>query len=275
MKISVVTSVFVNYTLADAIDQIHALGVEGIDIWCGRPHTYRKDYSIAMLRDVKGRLDQYKLTPVSLMPAFAHYPYSLSSPIEVIRQDSIEYMKDCIDNAAALGAPYVLVVPKQSLYGQTCEDARRLFMDSLGKVCDYAELKGLKLAIEVVYPKLSDHMGTTDDVIYMIRQIGSTNFGVALDTGHLNLSGEDVEKALDKLGDLLLQVHVNDNNKGQQQNAIPGTGNFDFANFFALLNKYCYRGFLSIELSWIYSFDPVPAVNEAIKNIQDYLVKDS
>jgi protein FrlC len=270
MKISVVTSVFVNYRLMDAIDEIHKLGVDGIDIWCGRPHIYRKDYSKEMLKEVREKLIKLNLLPVSLMPAFAHYPYSLSSPIDITRQDSIGYMKDCIDNAALIGAPYVLVVPKQSLYGQTLEDSRRRFIDSLGKVCEYGESKGIKLVIEVVYPKLSNHMGSSEDALGAIRQLGVGNIGIALDTGHLNLSAEDVERAIEKLGNLLLQVHINDNNKKQQQNAIPGEGNFDFARFISLLKKYNYDGFLSIELSWAYSFDPVPSLNKTITHLRSY-----
>ncbi|MCJ7519611.1 MAG: sugar phosphate isomerase/epimerase [Anaerolineaceae bacterium] len=270
MNISVVTSVFVNYRLMDAIDEIHKLGVEGVDIWCGRPHLYRKDYSKNILQELKEKLKQLNLSPVSLMPAFAHYPYSLSSPIEIVRKDSISYMKDCIDNAALIGAPYVLVVPKQSLYGQTRDDSRRFFMNSLSRVCNYAESRGIKLVVEVVYPKLSNYMGFIEDAINVIRQLGSSNIGVAIDTGHLNLSGEDVGRAIEELGDLLLQVHVNDNNKEQQQNTIPGEGNFDFARFMSLLKEYNYGGFLSIELSWAYSFDPVSALIKAIKRLRCY-----
>jgi protein FrlC len=271
MKISIVTSLLINYRLSDAINEIHHLGVEGVDIWCGRPHLYRKDYSDEKLKELRQQLIQLKLSPVSLMPAFAHYPYSLSSPVHAIRQDSIDYMKDCINNAVLIGAPYVLVVPKQSLYGQTNEDARWRFMESLDHVSDYADGKGIKLVIEVVYPNLSNHMGFTEDALGMIQELGSTNIGVALDTGHLNLSGEDMENAITKLGDLLLQVHIDDNNRVQQQNAIPGEGNFDFIKFLCLLQKYDYKGFLSIELGWGYSFDPIPALKRSITTLCKYV----
>lgn len=271
MKLSIVTSVFVNYRLMDAIEQIESLDVEGIDIWCGRPHTYRKDYSPEMLEELKKKLIESHLTPVSLMPAFAHYPYSLSSPMEYIRQDSIQYMKETIDQAAILGASYVLVVPKQSLYGQSLEDSRQCFLDSLAVTAEYAKSKGIKLALEVVYPKLSDHMGLTDDAIRMIKKLGTGNIGVALDSGHLNLSGEKLEQAIEGLGEYLFQVHANDNNQVTQQNAIPGQGNFNFKRFFDLLDKYQYKGFLSIELSWVYSFDPIPALQKSIAHLRQFL----
>jgi protein FrlC len=91
---------------------------------------------------------------------------------------------------------------------------------------------------------------------------------VVLDSGHLNLSGEDPASALDNLGDLLLQVHVNDNDGKQQQNAIPGEGNFDFARLVSLLRQRRFEGFLTLELAWGYSFDPLPAITEAARRMR-------
>jgi fructoselysine 3-epimerase len=271
MKISTATSVFVNYPLEEAVEQIIKAGYDGIDLWCGRPHLYRKDYSPEALTQLRKRLEAGGLTPVSLMPAFFRYPFSLSSPSEIIRADSISYMEECIDNAQALGAKFVLVVPSNKIHGQTIEDSRRLFIASLGKVCDYAEQKGMKLGIEIVYPKLSAYMCLTDDALEMIRELGSRCLGIVLDSGHLNLSGEDMERAVDRAGELLYQVHINDNDQKQQQNAVPGEGNVNFNRLINLLRSYHYDDFLTVELGWNYSFDPVPVINRALNQVRGYL----
>jgi sugar phosphate isomerase/epimerase len=111
MRHSTATSVFVNYQIQDALDQIIRAGFAGVDIWCGRPHLFRKDYPPETLELLRQKIEENNLVPVSLMPAFFRYPFSLSSPVEAIRQDSIQYMKDCIDNAVLIGAKQVLVVP--------------------------------------------------------------------------------------------------------------------------------------------------------------------
>jgi sugar phosphate isomerase/epimerase len=80
----------------------------------------------------------------------------------------------------------------------------------------------------------------------------------------LNLSGENIEFALDCAGEKLVQVHVNDNNSIEQQNAVPTEGNFDFTNFRNLLNRIGYSGFLTLELGWPYSFDPDPVLKKAL-----------
>ena len=271
MKISTATSVFVNYQLPQAIDSMAQMGFEGIDIWCGRPHLYRHDHPPAWLERLREQLAAHRLTPACLMPAFFRYPYSLSSPIEAIRQDSIQYVIETIQNAVAVGCKQVLIVPSHSLHGQTIDEARLLYLGSLASICLVAEEMNTLLGLEIVYPNLSDYMCSSQDALAAIENLKSPCLGVVIDTGHLNLSGEDTERAILNLGHHLLQVHVNDNDGHQQQNAIPGEGTYDFPRLIKLLHQVGYAGFLSLELGWGYTFDPMPAVSEALRRMQNYL----
>lgn len=268
MKISTATSVFVNYLLPDAVDAIATLGIDGIDIWCGRPHLYRKDYSYSEIQRLRKKLKEYHLAAAACMPAFFRYPFSLSSPNPVIRRDSISYMKACIYNADMLGCPYVLVVPNSSLHGQSTEEARALYIESMRRVCAYAEQKKMKLGIEIVYPRLSDYMCSTADALDAIHKLGSDNLGVVLDSGHLNLSGEEPASAVDNVSHLLLGVHINDNDHLQQQNAIPGEGDFNFTEFLKILKQKGYQGYLTFELGFPYTPDPLKALKVSIQRLR-------
>jgi protein FrlC len=268
MKISIATSVFVNYPIQEAAQEIYTAGYDGIDFWCGRPHLYRKDYSPGELHSLRTWLVRNKIPAVSCLPAFFRYPYSLSSSREVVRQESISYMKDTIDVACELSAACVLVVPTGCLHGQTTQDAKAWFTDSLAQISTYAEQNAMKLGIEIVYPALSDYMNRTDDALEVIGEVNSPILGVVLDSGHLNLSGEDIPQAIRNLGDYLLQVHVNDNDSRHQQNNIPGEGCFDFPQFIKLLRENSYNGYLAVEIGWQYSFNPVPAVTEALQRMR-------
>ena len=271
MKISTATSVFLNFQISEAVAAIVQAGFEGVDLWCGRPHLYRRDHPQPFLKRLREQLMVHHLAPVSLMPAFFRYPYSLSSPIEAIRQDSIQYVIETIENAVAVGCNQVLIVPSHSLQGQTITDARHRYLGSLAPICQVAEEKGIMLGLEIVYPGLSDYMCSSQDALAAIEDLKSPCLGVVIDTGHLNLSGEDTERAILNLGYHLLQVHVNDNDGHQQQNAIPGEGTYDFPRLIQLLHQVGYAGFLSLELGWTYTFDPVPAVSEALRRMQNYL----
>ena len=196
------------------------------------------------------------------MPAFFRYPYSLSSPIEAIRQDSIQYVIETIQNAVAVGCKQVLIVPSHSLQGQTTDEARRLYLDSLASICLVAEEDDTPClawrSSTRTCPTICAPARTRSAAIQDLR---SPCLGVVIDTGHLNLSGEDTERVILNLGHHLLQVHVNDNDGHQQQNAIPGEGTYDFPRLIQLLHQVGYAGFLSLELGWGYTFDPVPAVS--------------
>jgi fructoselysine 3-epimerase len=274
MKFSIATSVFVNYPLPDTLDLIIQAGFTGIDLWCGRPHLYRRDYSDEQIRALRRKLVDADVAPVSLMPAFFRYPYSLSSPSDVIRQDSIQYVKETILNAAQMGARHVLIVPTRRLHGQTTEDARARFYDSLRQLCPLAQEANMLLGIEILYPSLSDYMCSSADALSAFQEVGSPSLKAVLDTGHLHLSGESLEHALAALGSSVIQVHVNDNDGLQQQNGVPGTGSYPFGGLKETLERAGYDDFLTIELGWQYSFDPYPAVCDALQRMRAYLHLD-
>jgi protein FrlC len=272
MKIGTATSVLYQYALQDAVPLIARAGFDGVDIWGGRPHVYRQDYSPVELADLRRQIADHGLLVASFMPAFYRYPHSLSSPNPRVRKDSIEYMQICVDHAAALGAKTVLVVPDHSLYGQTREDSLLRMVESIGKVAQYANQYDLMLGIEVLYNDETDLVNSSEDALGIIHSLGFPNLGVVADTGTLNLSKESPEDMIDLLGDLLLQVHVNDNHgEEKQQNLVPGEGTYDFPKLIHALKECGYSGFLSAELSKEYAADPEPALRTTASRLKAWL----
>jgi len=272
MKLGTATSVLYQYALQDAIPLIARAGYDGVDIWGGRPHVYRQDFSVDELRQLRQLIADHGLSVSSFMPAFYRYPHSLSNPNPKVRQDSIEYMRQCIDNAATLGAGIVLVVPDHSLFGQTRSDSLQRMIESIDVVAQYASQYELKLGIEILYYDETDLVNTADDALTIIRQLGHDNLGAVLDTGTLNLSKESITDIFTTLGSLMLQIHVNDNaGSHKQQNLIPGEGNYNFAALIQYLREKSYRGFLSAELSKEYADDPEPALRTTAERLRAWM----
>ena len=273
MKLSTATSVLFQHALWDAIPLIARAGYSGLDVWGGRPHIYRHDHSTVELTQLRKRMDEHNLQVSSFMPAFYRYPHSLSSPNQRVIQDSLDYMRICIDNAAILGAPIVLVVPDHSLHGQARAESLKRFIESVGCVADYThQYPGITLGIEILYFDETDFVNSTDDALHIINQLGHSNLGAVLDSGTLNLSKEAPTEIFAKLGHRVLQVHVNDN-KGQhhQQNLIPGEGNYDFQSLISFLHRIGYRGFITAELSKEYASDPEPALTTTAQRLQKWI----
>jgi fructoselysine 3-epimerase len=272
MKLGTATSLLYLYSIQDAVSLVAEAGFDGIDIWGGRPHIYRKDFSSAELESLRKHIKDCGLIVSSFMPAFYRYPHSLSNPSARVREDSIEYMFQSIDNAAMLGAKIVLVVPDLSLHGQSSLDSRARLIESIDKVSRYASQYDLRLGIEVLHYDETDLVNTSSDALEIIRELGHANLGVVLDTGTLNLSKETPQNALSVLRDLMLQIHINDNHGGhKQENLIPGDGTFDFNNLIQVLSQNNYTGFLSAELSKEYSEDPLPALTTTINRMRNWM----
>lgn len=271
MNIGIVSGVYLNYPLHEAVRRVAAAGYDSIDIWSGRPHAYRHDYSPAELGEVRRLIDDKGLEVSSFLPAFYRYPYSLSNPNEIVRQDSVQYMKECMDNAVALGSPIMLIVPGRSLHGQSYGDARNRLLESIDEVCRYAQQYDIRLGVEPINQHACDLVNTGEDAMGIVGELGHENLGVILDTGHMYLEQESVSAALQRVGDRLLQFHVNDNDGRVQQNLVPGEGSFDFPAFLATLRQSTFEGTLTVELGYHYTNDPDPAVELAEQRLRSWL----
>jgi protein FrlC len=272
MKLSTATSVLYLYSIQDAIPIVAKTGYDGVDIWGGRPHVYREDLSEGELIELRGLIADHGLNVSSFMPAFYRYPHSLTNPNPKVRQDSIQYMRQCLDNAAVLEAKIVLVIPDLSLFGQNKNDSRARMIESLGEVASYAAQYDLKLGLEVLYYDETDFITNSDEAMSMLGELDQDKFGIVLDSGTLNLSKEPPDEIFTKLDGFIFQVHVSDNHAaGHQQNLIPGEGTFNFSEFFRTLKKFDYQGFVSAELSKEYSLDVEPALRTTAKRLRAWI----
>ena len=127
---------------------------------------------------------------------------ALDSPSADARQRAIAHIEQGLDQAAQSGANTAYVVPG--------EDPNRLvhFGESMLQAADLAAERQVSLSIEHFPGKsLPTAVGTLD----YIRQLNHGNLYLLMDSGHLQLSGEDPTAVIDQAGDRLGYVHLDDN----------------------------------------------------------------
>lgn len=271
MKKGIATSLFVNFPISEAIHRIAKAGYECVDIWGGRPHIYRKDFSPLELRNLRSEIEGRGMAVSSFMPAFFRYPYNLCSPNARVRKDTLGYVYQCLENAVELGAPILLVCPPRLLFGQNISSAWDQMASSLRLICDSSNQYGIKVVLEPVNKNVFDLINNTADAMRMIHYLDIDTLGVVLDTGHLHLSDETIAQALSQVKDRLYQVHINDNNGKQQQNLIPGEGTFNFEEFFSGLHQIGFNGVVSAELSTDYGMQLQQAIEVTSKRLSNWL----
>ncbi len=273
MRLSVSTFVYLNYPLAEAIRRIASCGYDGVEIWGGRPHAYRKDVSPAEIQALRELMREEGIAVSGFIPAQFRYPTNLCTANERIRQDSIAYLKESIETATALGAPLVSLCPGHSLYGQSKEDAWERLKDSLRTLSASASQLGVRLVVEPADKYETDLVQTTDDVLRLLDELGLEGMGVVLDTGHAYVVGEELPQVVRRLGEVLYHVHIGDNHGQRDEHLIPGQGTIDFAPFLAALKEVGYEGYLVAELGFDYTLDPDSAVSETLERMREFIAR--
>jgi len=256
MKLSLSSFIYFNYPLSEAIRRTAAAGFDGIDIWGGRPHAYRRDLSPEEIAELRRILAGEGLAIASFIPAQFRYPTSLCSPNDTIRRDSVSYIQESTETAAALGARIVSVCPGHTIYGQSMEDGWGRLSESLADIAEFARRYDMRIAIEPADKYETDLVPTCAEALKLIGELRYANLGVVLDNGHAHVVGESAVEAVQMLGPRLFHVHIDDNNGLRDQHLVPGEGTFEFPPFITALHKAGYDGFLAAELSWDYTINP-------------------
>ena len=129
------------------------------------------------------------------------------------RQSAIEENKRIIDEAAALGAPLVVLVCGADP-DQTLEESRRQIVDGIGSILPHAEACGVRLAIEPLHPMYADNrsaINTLKQANDACEQLQSEWVGVAVDVYHLWWD-PDLEREIQRYGrnDRIFAFHISD-----------------------------------------------------------------
>jgi sugar phosphate isomerase/epimerase len=115
-----------------------------------------------------------------------------------------------------------------------------------------AEGTPVRFALEPMNRYETDLIHTAADGLDLIERVGKENFGLLLDTFHMNIEDPDIGESIRTCGDRIFHFHVADSNR-----RYPGAGHLDFGSILEELEKTGYQGFVSGE------FMPLPDTDTA------------
>src|SRR5690606_31553790 len=105
-----------------------------------------------------------------------------------------------------------------------------------------AEALGVTLALEPLNRFETDMINTVDQAISLVDEVGHHRLKILLDTFHSNIEEKDIPASIVKLGDRLVHIQANENDRG-----TPGTGHLDWIGIREALQTISYQGSLVIE----------------------------
>jgi len=188
------------WSLETACEQYAKAGVAGITVW--RDTLEGRDIAAS-----GKRLREAGLKIVSLCRG-GFFPAADAAG----RQKAINDNRKCVDEAAALGAPLIVLVCG-ALAGQPLTESRRQIAEGIAAVLPHARAAGVKLAIEPLHPMYAD----TRSAVNTLKQANDLAepfdefVGVAVDVYHLWWD-DQLEAEIARCGRLgkLLAYHVSD-----------------------------------------------------------------
>jgi sugar phosphate isomerase/epimerase len=122
--------------------------------------------------------------------------------------------------------------------------------------CSAAALPhGIRLALEPINRYETTLLNNTVQGLELIERVGADNFGLLLDTFHMNIEEPNIEAGIHQCGSRIFHFHVADSNRW-----YPGAGHLDFKSILRELIATGYRGWVSGE------FLPRPDVDTAAQN---------
>jgi sugar phosphate isomerase/epimerase len=189
------------WPLVDAIQHYAAAGVAGISVW-------REAMQGCDPVEAGRRTREAGMAVVSLVRG-GFYPAREKKD----RRKAIEENLRIIDEAAALGAPHVVLVCG-AVPGQLLEESQKQIQEGIEATLSHAEQTGVKLAIEPLHPMYADSRSAINTLAQandLAESIGSPQVGVAVDVYHLWWDPQ-LEEQIERSGRLnrILAFHICD-----------------------------------------------------------------
>jgi sugar phosphate isomerase/epimerase len=251
MKFGYSTNAFVRFSLSQAVEKIAALGFQGIEIMCDRPHLYPPDFSQEALSDLDNLLSKnnLRLNNLNSFTLFAVGDTYLPSWIEADegrRKIRIRHTLDCLKVARFLKCGNISVPPGGPLNGMDRNQALRFFRLGLEEVLPEAESRGIKILVE---PEPGLLLERGEQFREFISDLRSPCLGLNFDMGHFFCVGEDPVTAFEELFSWIGHVHLEDIASSRvHHHLIAGEGVIPFLKLFKTMSALGYKGDISLEL---------------------------
>ena len=197
-------------------------------------------FDIAMTKDL---LQEFNLR--------AHASLGLSAKTDVTSPDASivkkgdELLCKVADVLHALGGTELCGVIYSSLAkypGPASKEARASSVAAMQRLADYTAELGINIDLEVVNRYETNIMNTGLEGLEFLDQVNRPNAFIHLDTYHMNIEEDGLQKSVLAAGERLGYVHIGESHRGYL-----GTGNVDFDSFFTALKKINYQGPITFE----------------------------
>ncbi len=258
MKLSIVSGLNESHTSKSEIltkfsttcDFLKSLNYDGIELALLEPEKI----DTKKINEIKDSFD-LEISALGTGSTYIRFGYSFGHHEESIRKKAIERIDAFINFAQETQSKVIIgLIRGRHDHDNTPKNEKLNIKSSLKKCCKLAEDKSVELVFEPINSFEIDTYNTIAESVELIKEIGSENLKLLVDTFHINLEEDPgfVWDDLKEIAHLVSHLHLSDCTR-----RAPGTGHFDFKAFLNIFQESGYKGFASLETIMKPSFEEV------------------
>jgi sugar phosphate isomerase/epimerase len=237
---------------------IATIGYDGVEFAIRDPRLVDLDNLEALVSKFNLRVPA-----IGTGQAWGEEGLSFTDPDPQIRKQAIERIKSHIPAASRFGAVIIIGLIRGIVKpGVDSAQAMDWLVAALRECSQAARLHGIRLALEPINRYETTLINTVAQGLELIDRVGADNFGLLLDTFHMNIEETTIEDSIRDCGEHIFHFHVADSNRW-----YPGAGHLDFKSILTTLHSCGYQGWVSGE------FLPKPDAETAAGKSISYMRK--
>lgn len=253
------------------LEQAFDEGLNAVELWCGDPETFKEQRE--WLRSLKPLLERYGIRRSIHLQMFNIGEPNPGIGEEMIRQHTIE-----LEIGSEIGAEVAVIHPGMPA-GAAAEGrwpapdvirekvrnalavAHEVTRERFAILAEVAGQHGIRLAAENLRmpPRPIDLSireakntgwyggGSTIEGLKDLMDVDD-RIGVTLDVGHALLAENDSVKLINRLGDRVIHVHIQDGTGEYDAHEEVGAGTVDFSSILSALQRIEYDGMMIMEI---------------------------
>jgi 5-keto-L-gluconate epimerase len=222
----------------DKVCKAAELGYDGLELLI-------RDINKVDREMVKSVIKRYGLSLPALITGVLYGLDNLCiiSPYPDISKQAISQLYGFLEFAGEYGAVVDIGVLRGRLDRMPEKtDAHKKLVDHFQRAAEYAARVGARITLEPLNRYEIDEIHNAQDGLLWVSEVGHPNFGLMLDTFHMNIEDASFENSLRQAGSHLWHIHISDSNR-----LSPGQGHINFPSIFSVLKETNYQGFISAE----------------------------
>ena len=238
------------------VAKIAAWGYNGVELAIRDPRLVDADAPLSVVNQ-----HGLEVPAIGTGQAWGEEGLSFTDPDPDVRAAAIQRVCDHVPFAARTGAVIIIGLLRGIVKpGVEHDQAYAWLVEALQHCSSAAAPHGVRLVLEPINRYETTLINNVAQGLVLIEAVGADNFGLLLDTFHMNIEEPGIEDSIRAAGDRIFHFHVADSNRW-----YPGAGHLDFKSILDALFATGYQGFVSGE------FMPMPDADTSAHRAITYL----